>query len=119
VEVVSIIRGEKVNISSQKNKEEFKVNHIKLVGTKVENQYKGAGNALLVMEGDEPTTLIYENPECPPVSRELTEDDLIELFVSHRVDFEELEEKGAVILMGICSCYDFAFPEVFIDFKTN
>ncbi|MCC5802251.1 hypothetical protein [Rossellomorea vietnamensis] len=48
--------------------------HIKLAGTKVEEQYKGAGNALLVMEGGEPTTLIYENPESPPVSRELTED---------------------------------------------
>ena len=91
--------------------------HIKLIGTKVENQYKGAGNAFLVMEADGPSQLIYENPEFPCIARELTDEELVDLFATYEVNFDELEKKGAVILMGACSCYDFAFPEVFINFS--
>lgn len=93
------------------------MNHIKLLNTKVKSQYKGAGNAFLIMENGEPSKLIYENPEFPPVSKDFTDDELVQLFIDNAVDFEELERKQAVILMGTCSCYDFAFPEVFIDFK--
>ncbi|MFE3973265.1 MULTISPECIES: hypothetical protein [unclassified Peribacillus] len=93
------------------------MDHIKLINTQVEDQYKGAGNAFLVMENGSPTKLIYENPEFPPVAKELNEDELMQLFVDSEVDFWDLEQKQAVILMGTCSCYDFAFPEVFIDFK--
>ncbi|MED3911218.1 hypothetical protein P4597_18975 [Peribacillus simplex] len=93
------------------------MNHINLTNTKVEGQYKGAGHAFLVMEDGAPTKLIYENPEYPAVSIELSDDELMEIFINNEVDFEVLERKQAVILMGTCSCYQFAFPEVFIDFK--
>ncbi|MGD6775242.1 hypothetical protein [Sutcliffiella horikoshii] len=91
--------------------------HIKLIGTRVEGQYKGAGNAFLVMEAGEPSQLIYENTELPCIAKELTDEELVELFVANRVNFKELEVNGAQILMGTCSCYDFAFPEVLIDFS--
>ncbi|WP_427036624.1 hypothetical protein [Cytobacillus pseudoceanisediminis] len=91
--------------------------HIDLRNTAVEGQYKGAGHAFLIMENGEPTKLIYENPEMPPVAKELTEDELFDLFAENDVDFWELDGKDAKILMGTCSCYSFCFPEVFIDFK--
>lgn len=91
--------------------------HIGLKGTAVEGQYKGAGHAFLVIENGEPTKLVYENPEMPPVAKELTEDDICLLFAENEVSFMDLDGKNAQILMGTCSCYSFCFPEVFIDFK--
>lgn len=95
------------------------MDHIKLINTQVEEQYKGAGNAFLVMENGSPTKLIYENPEFPMVGRDLSDDELIHLFIDSEVDFWDLEQKQAVILIGTCSCYEFAFPEVFIDFTSK
>lgn len=95
------------------------MNHINLTKTAVEGQYRGAGHAFLLMENGEPTKLIYENPEMPPVAKELTEDEIFSLFAENAVDFEELDGKNAQILMGTCSCYSFCFPEVFIDFKSQ
>ncbi|RDZ07204.1 hypothetical protein C3744_27765 [Priestia megaterium] len=95
------------------------MNHIKLVGTQVESYYRGCGEAFLVVENGKPTKLIYENPEMPAVRKDLNDDELMDLFAEHGVDFYELERKEAVILMGTCSCYDFCFPELFIDFKAS
>ncbi|WP_432352735.1 hypothetical protein [Sporosarcina sp. A2] len=91
------------------------MDHIKLIGTAVEGQYKGAGAAFLVIANGEPTKLIYENPECPPVRKELSEDDIFQLFEDNGVCFHELEKAKGQILMGDCSCYDFCFPEILID----
>lgn len=93
------------------------MDHIDLINTMVEDQYNGVGNAFLIMENGQPTKLIYENPEIPAIRKELSEDELVQLFVDHEVDFEELEEKQGVILIGTCSCFQFTFPEIFIDFK--
>ncbi|MFJ7855279.1 hypothetical protein ACIQX3_21310 [Peribacillus frigoritolerans] len=93
--------------------------HIKLLGTKVESQYNGCGNAFLTVENGSPTKLFYENPTMPAVSKELTVEELMELFADNDVDFEVLEQKQAAILIGTCSCYEFAFPEVFIDFTSK
>lgn len=95
------------------------MNHIDLGDTKVADQYKGAGDAFLVMVNGEPTKLIYENPECPPVPVNLNDEELISLFDDNDVDFDDLERKRAVILIGSCSCYQFAFPEVFINFSDS
>lgn len=92
------------------------MSHIDLRNTKVEDQYKGAGNAFLVMENGEPSKLIYENPEFTAISKDLTENELVMLFIDHDADFDILERKKATVLIGTCSCYNFCFPEVFIDF---
>jgi hypothetical protein len=91
--------------------------YIELKGTAVEKQYLGAGNAFLVMENGSPTKLIYENPEFPAVSKDLSDDDVFNLFAENDVDFYRLERKRGKILMGTCSCYQFAFPEVLIDME--
>jgi hypothetical protein len=85
-------------------------NVIELKESAVEDQYKGAGNAFLVLENKSPTKLVYENPEAPIVSKELSDDELCQLFEDHGVDLS----KGK-ILTGMCSCYEFCFPEVLID----
>jgi hypothetical protein len=92
---------------------------INLAGTRVEEQYLGAGDAFLLLENDQPSKLIYENPKCTPVRVNLSDDELFQLFVDNGIDFDTLDKKDAVILMGTCSCYQFVFPEVFIDFRED
>jgi hypothetical protein len=93
------------------------MNHIKLSGTPVENQYRGAGLAYLVVEKGVPSKLIYENNKNPGIAIDLSDDEFYELLADKGVDFYDLERKKSQILMGTCSCYDFCFPEVLIDFN--
>ncbi|ARK31859.1 hypothetical protein [Halalkalibacter krulwichiae] len=93
--------------------------HYNLAGTAVEDQYKGAGYAFLVVENGEFTKLIYENPECPPVAKDLSEDEILKLFIENSVDFYELEKNKGKIYSGMCSCFQFVLPEVVIDTETE
>lgn len=93
------------------------MNHIKLSGTPVEHQYRGAGLAYLVVKNGVPSKLIYENDKNPGISIELSDDEFYDLLADHGVDFYTLERTQSQILMGTCSCYDFCYPEVLIDFN--
>ncbi|WP_085508812.1 hypothetical protein [Thalassobacillus devorans] len=84
---------------------------IELAGTEVEAAYRGAGNAILIVEGGELTKLIYENQACPAVGIELNTDQFYALLAEHGVYLDELEPfNGDQILLGHCSAYTFCFP---------
>ncbi|WP_088105238.1 hypothetical protein [Halalkalibacter urbisdiaboli] len=91
------------------------LNYINLQDTAVENQYRGAGYAFLVVENGVPTKLIYENSECPAIDKELSGDEIFQLFDEHSIDFNKLERNKGKIFRGMCSCYQFVLPEIFID----
>ncbi|ARI78241.1 hypothetical protein [Halobacillus mangrovi] len=82
------------------------IEYINLLGSNVETQYNGQGNALLIVQKGEPKKLIYEEAN----SFLCSEEGLRKTFESNGLAYEELNPKNDEILIGHCDGFRFCFP---------
>jgi hypothetical protein len=86
--------------------------YINLFGTPVESQYKGCGDAVLIVRNGKLSKLIYENTECTTPQVALSDEQFEQLLVENGVNLVEDD-----VYIGICSRYQFFFPVLFNEWK--